>query len=31
MAISVDSEVSEDVLKKLTTVDGILSAKIVDL
>lgn len=29
MVISVDSDVSEDVLKKLTTVDGVLSAKIV--
>lgn len=31
MVISVDSDVSEDVLKKLTTVDGVLSAKIVDM
>lgn len=29
MVISVDSDVPEDVLKKLTTVDGVLSAKIV--
>ena len=29
MVISVDSDVSEAVLKKLTTVDGVLSAKIV--
>ncbi|MDY0267229.1 MAG: phosphoglycerate dehydrogenase [Methanimicrococcus sp.] len=31
MVISVDSDVSEAVLKKLTTVDGVLSAKIVDM
>ena len=31
MVISVDSAVPKDVLKKLTTVDGVLSAKIVDL
>ena len=31
MAISVDSDVPADVLKKLTTVDGVLSAKIVDM
>ncbi|MDV0445082.1 D-3-phosphoglycerate dehydrogenase [Methanimicrococcus sp. At1] len=31
MVISVDSDVPEDVLSKLTTVDGVLSAKIVEI